>query len=190
MVFSSCMHAYNVYGPTYSILEEDAIAFMQKKASRFDFDSKENKDKIIKKISKRALRPEGIRLPSCHSTKSITISLEQVVNEDIILPCGKVLARKGQKYNPLKILPRSNKGLVFIDGTNKNHIKMAKSLIDDNDSLKIVLVNGSVKDVSETLDIDIYFDQGGKIIDKFDVSCVPSILKRDNNNLLLSEVLL
>lgn len=102
-----------------------------------------------------------------------------VLNKDIKNANGDVIAKKGTKINPLDDI-NFNERLVFINGDNPHQINWALQVIQKNrhhhSVIKIILVNGNIKDTSRALKTHVYFDQYGRLCQHFKIIHTPTLL--------------
>ena len=111
-----------------------------------------------KVLAKSAANPKPVEgITETKNPKSHFYTPCYTAEKDIADHEGKLIVKKGASYNPLEHTQPSSK-LLFIDGTNKNHIAWATahSLTD-----KIILIKGSPLDLEVQLKRPIYFDQKG-----------------------------
>ncbi len=106
------------------------------------------------------------------------------VKEDIKDHNDKVIIKKGAIFNPLKTM-KVNEKLIFIDGTEKEHLKWAKSLGKGH---KWILVKGNPMKLEKRYKIPIYFDQYGVLVKTFDIKNVPAKVSQDKERLKIEEI--
>ena len=199
--FISFSYAKNVgtIGQIYSIDEEDFLefiegraVFMQEMGALSDLkQTMHNKAEIYRDRPKPVA---GVMIAS--QTKSWLYDPSIVLDHDVITPDGKIIAKNGQRINPLDYVPLK-KTLIFYDADDKKErewvVKLDKKL-KGND--KLILVNGSVLSEENRLSKSIYFDQEGKLTSKFNIQHVPAIVEQiektdqTNNFLKITEVAL
>jgi conjugal transfer pilus assembly protein TraW len=131
-----------------------------------------------------------------------------VLDEDIILPCGKVLHRAGTVINPLDHMSWSGR-LIFIDARDKEQVQwLQKELVyleenqvkevnanastdkatGENTNTKIILTGGKPFEIENMLDRKVYFDQFGELTGKFNIQNVPAIAEQDGKMLKITEI--
>ncbi|MBN8828907.1 MAG: type-F conjugative transfer system protein TraW [Sphingobacteriia bacterium] len=109
-----------------------------------------------------------------------------VVNEDIYDHHNNIIARKGDKHNPLDNVNLS-KELIFINGTNIKQIEYVKQQIKNQKNFKIILVKGNPKKLSEKLEKGVFFDQFGALTNKLGIKAVPCKVSQENKMLKIEE---
>lgn len=80
--------------------------------------------------------------------------------------------------------------LYFIDGDNPAQMKWVKQQLAGQVNFKVILVNGNIRDSSNTLDEPVYFDQYGTLTTKFGFEHTPVRISRDDRTLKVEEVAL
>ena len=69
--------------------------------------------------------------------------------------------------------------------TMKNRLNGIKSFKPETQMVKIILLNGNLREVTEKLDTDLYFDQNGALAKRFGIKAVPSVIDEMPNQKLL-----
>lgn len=136
-----------------------------------------------------------------------------ILEEDVVLPCGKVLYKAGVRVNPLEKMDLERR-IFFIDARDEEQIAWLKENIvavmsgEDDASEKsaseqgtsnerekqiiqdmVVLVGGSPIEQTEELGMPVYFDQNdGILTSKWHIKAVPAIVEQDGNLLKITEI--
>ncbi len=204
-------------GMTFEVKEEGFVAMMQRRLK--DVNSPEHEQKMKDLVKKRVEEPVPVSSIT-RATKTVSHSYDPtyVLDEDVVLPCGKLLYPQGTRVNPLDHMSWDGT-LVFIDGRDKEQIEWAvknyfkvlhtseakdnikgqsstinlASLVssdekDNNDGSKIVLIAGRPLDLEKKTGSSIYFDQAGVLTKKFNIAHVPAIVKQDGKYLKITEI--
>lgn len=138
-----------------------------------------------KVLAKSAAHPKPVEgITEAKSPKSYLYTPCYTAEKDITDHEGKVIVKKGVSYNPLEHSQPSSK-LLFIDGTNKDHIAWATTY---NPTDKIILINGSPLDLEADLKRPVYFDQMGCYTTAFQIEHVPAKVSTQGKSLLIEEV--
>ena len=177
-------------GNTFPIKEEGFIAMIQRKLKNINIDEHQGKMRThAKKKVEEPLPVTGIT----KATKTISHSFDPsyILQEDVILPCGKVLYRVGEAINPLDHMSWNGK-LLFIDARDKEQVEwvLGKHFGTDeqNTNNKIVLIAGKPLKLEEELQQPIYFDQLGELTTKFNIAHVPAVVKQEGRDLKVTEI--
>ena len=175
--------ALEVLGPTYPIAEENAIDTIKKnlaaQAASGELAKKQEQAKqaIIDKTLN--LPPvEGLTLANQHEVRYFDPSIQ--VAEDIRTPDGVLIAAKGEIRNPLDVMPLTKK-LFFFDGRDKDQVNLAKRLAATHKlDFVPILTAGSWADLSKEMGTAVYFDQMGKMSQRYGLTQVPVLLQQEN----------
>jgi len=108
------------------------------------------------------------------------------VEQDILDYKGNVIARAGQRVNPLDFVTVRQK-LVFIDGDDKDQMSWALRRFDDQ-SAKLIMVKGAPLDAMTLHQRRFYFDQGGFLVGRFGIRAVPAVVEPNGKTMKVSEI--
>lgn len=165
-----------VVGKTYEIKERNALEEVKERAANIDM-KKVYLDKRGEWIKKARVTP----LPTALVDQTRTAIPWGVAPKDIFDKNGKLLYKKGFKFNPLKWLSMTFKLYVV----NEEHIEWVKPLLKPMD--RVILNVGDLSTSREKLGRDIFIlDEPFK--QKMNVEKVPSIISQNKHNLLIREV--
>lgn len=180
-------------GQIFPIAEPDMLDFI---AQRLDSMQKSGeldrlKAQAIARVKEHAVRPPPVRGLSPAIVDHINVyDPTFVANQTITDMQGNVIVHKGDRVNPLEKIP-FNETLFFLDGDNKAQVTWVKAQLSALATpFKVILVNGNIKDVSDTLDERVYFDQAGVLTTKFGFEHTPAVVSRADNHLQVKEVVL
>lgn len=188
-----CAEAKNlgVFGQTYPIVEEDFLEFIQNRLMTMQQNGEWQalQNKLRDSAAKKADRPQPVLsvsktlvTTSWHYDPSITVPYDLHDSE------GHVFAIAGTTINPLNYVALS-KTLIFYDADDKTQVKWVQKRNSElNAKTKLILVNGSVTSQEKIFHQRIYFDQQGKLVEKFHITHVPAELKQEEGHLTISEV--
>lgn len=138
-----------------------------------------------KVLAKSAANPKPVEgITEAKNPKSHLYTPCYTAEKDITDHEGQVIVKKGASYNPLEHSQPASK-LLFIDGTNKDHIAWATT---HNPTDKIILINGSPLNLEAELKRPIYFDQMGCYTTAFQIEHVPAKVSTQGKSLLIEEV--
>lgn len=182
---------HGVYGELFSIAEENMIEVLKRRLLQLKESGKldEVQQEFQQKAKRSVLEPKSVThiTPTTHP-RVFYVDPTLVIEGDIVLPegipsAGHVLARKGDRINPLHTLKLS-KGLLFIDGDDEAQQQFAREHVHQFD---IVLVKGKPLDLEATLKLPIFFDQGGIITKRYGINHVPATMEADGDRLKFTE---
>lgn len=180
-------------GPVYRIKETNLLHFFYEKLQYLSKTGKvsELQQKFAKRIEHNITTPAGINLPKALKNSTRLFNPSITLPKDIKNEQGIIIAKSGMMINPLNYIKLS-KELVFINGDNANEISFAEQKLNENLNNKIILVNGNIKQVNLKLKsiAPVYFDQNARLINSFNITATPSVIKQVANRLQITEVAL
>ena len=195
---------FGTKGHTYQIIEQPFLRMIDERLQKVDM--KKEQEKMTAIVKDRVANPrvvEGL-LPA---TKSRVFYFDPTytLEEDVVLPCGKILHKAGTKVNSLEHMDL-NRRLFFIDSRETAQIKWLKeqlattkaeisnNLADQKEPIedRIILVAGSVFKLKEELGKEhenkVYFDQNGELTLKFGIKASPTVVVQDGLQLKIEEL--
>jgi len=187
---------------TFPVVEEGFIAMIKRKLGNVDIEKERLKMEHIARD--RIETPPAVEgIVRATQNKIFYYDPTYTLEEDAVLPCGKVLYRAGTKVNPLDHMTLDRR-MLFIDARDKPQVEWIKEQIldaakrddkENNIEDRIILVGGSVfklKDELELLDPahreKVYFDQAGELTGKFGIKATPSIAQQEGSVLKIEEI--
>ena len=158
---------------------------IQEKSLKEVVEKRSRQSAPLKAQSLENYKPKAIdRITEARSKKTFYFEPSHTATEDVRDTEGRIVVKKGERAFPLKTIHLSS-GLIFIDGTQKSHLKFAS---EQKGLFKWVLVKGDPLKLERALDRPMYFDQGGKITKRLGISCVPSVVVQEGSRLKIEEV--
>lgn len=159
---------HEVSGPVYEASEEDMLGALEEKAKETLRSGEWGRE--MAKIRERAMlaadRPEGVPLPrSTRRTKTVEPLPDR-------LPEG----------HPLKAaLADFERRYLLVDATDPRALQWTKKTLAVTDperlrTLRVVLVNGSVREAGESLGTRVWFDARGALSRRFGLSAQPALV--------------
>ncbi|MHB1948905.1 MAG: type-F conjugative transfer system protein TraW [Gammaproteobacteria bacterium] len=192
VIFTNC-YASNlgIFGQVYSISEEDFLSFIQKRILEMQKNGELNKiqNQFRQNVERHADRPMPVNSVSVATeNKTWRYDPSITIPYDLRDAEGRVIAPAGTTVNPLKYINLHHL-LIFFDGDDSKQIEIVKKAeILFKGKTKLILTNGSVINTEKQFNKPIYFDQEGKLINKFNIQHVPAIVEQDGSVLKISEV--
>lgn len=92
-----------------------------------------------------------------------------ILDQDVFLPCGKLLHKAGARVNPLEHMDLSRR-LLFIDGREAQQISWLKEQLIPSHADKV------------------YFDQAGELTSKFGIKASPAVVEQNGKVLKVQEI--
>lgn len=182
---------HGVHGELFEIAEEDMIEVLMRRLTQLKESGKleEFQQEFQEKAKRSVLEPKAVAgiTPTTHE-RVFYVDPTLTIEGDIILPegmrhAGHVLAKKGDRINPLHTL-KPHKGLLFIDGDDAAQQQFALTYAHQ---FEIVLVKGKPIELESSLNVPIFFDQGGLITKRYGINHVPAKMEIDGDRLKFTE---
>ncbi len=190
-VSSAVAKEFGLRSHCFPIKEESFLEMVQRKLKAIDLEKENEKmQKIARERIQNPLPVFGL-LPATVD-REFFYDPSYTLQEDIILPCGRILHKAGSKVNPLDHIDLDG-DLFFIDGRVEGQIKWLQNELSSASSDaegfagKIILVGGSVFKLQEILGRIVYFDQNGELTTKFGIKASPANVKQDGKMLKIRE---
>ena len=181
-----------VRGAVFPVTEPDLFAEIAGKLARLE--AAGEIDRINERLRQRALasaeRPSSVPgLTRTDTPRRFHVDPTITVLEDIITPDGQLIARAGERFNPLDYVPM-RQTLLFFDGEDERQVAWAKDRLHDGEALfSPILVAGPVLELTRDWERQVFFDQGGTLTTRFGITQVPARVSRDGDLLLVEEVM-
>lgn len=178
-------------GPVYPIGEESALdtILARLKEKERTGELKRIQQEAIKRSVASAKNPkpvEGLTTVQERSQRLIdpTVTYSRAITTDD----GQIVVPAGAKINPLLVTSLS-KRLVFFDGRDKAQAEAVRKMVAKGGTkVKPILVAGSWFDTSKAWKTQVYYDQQGKLSQRFGIRAVPSVISQQGAMLLVEEV--
>lgn len=164
--------------PIYPITEPDLLQEIQNKLldKQKSGELKRLQDEAIARSKNSIRNPKPVAgLIRTQTPRQFLYDPSIIVDQDYATPDGQLIAQRGQRFNPLSVMPLETP-FLFWDGRDEEQLLVAKHYLDQYPQLKLVLVGGSWIDIQKRLDHKVYFDQAGKLVQKFGITQVPALL--------------
>ncbi|AXU98118.1 type-F conjugative transfer system protein TraW (plasmid) [Erwinia persicina] len=179
-------------GHLFTIAEPDMLTFIKQRLQAMEDSGEMAKmqKETEERVKAHAVRPTPVAgLSPAVTTRSFAFDPTFTVRETITDMQGRVIAKQGDQVNPLDRVPFSEV-LYFLDGDNRAQVAWVKKQIGGQTNFKVILVNGNIRETSDTLDEPVYFDQAGVLTTKFGFTHTPVRISRDDRVLKVEEVAL
>lgn len=181
---------FGTRGKTWAIAEPDLLSTISGKLKKAEASGEfERMNKIFAaKAKAKVNRPSPVMgLGRTNEFRKWKFDPTITVDKDVRDTKGNVIARRGQRVNPLQFVSMSQK-LIFIDGDEVGDLAWA--LKQGNAAkVKIVFVSGAPLEQMKKTNRRLYFDQTGALIKKFGIQNVPAMVKQDGQILEVSEII-
>jgi len=182
-----------IAGEIYPIQEEDLLDFILHRLEVLQKNGQwqQLQNQFRANVAKHADRPQPvISLSKAMKSKSWFYDPSISVPYDLKDMSGRVFAKAGTTVNPLNVITIHN-ALIFFDGDDKEQVAWVDRLNQKlSGKTKLILVNGSVANQVDHFHQPIYFDQAGRLTNKFSIRHVPATVMQYKDRLKISEIAL
>ncbi len=180
-----------VVGPTYQIVERDALELITSKLKQMEQSGElaqyqeDYKNKVVDSIE----HPKPLTgFKSTDAARTHYYDPTIVTQKDIVDATGKIIYPRGTRVNPLDYIGW-NTYLLFVDGRDEKQLEFTKKIVATSDRpVKVVLVAGEPMALMRKWKSSVYFDQGGKLIKRFSIAQVPAIVRQEGKRLRIDEL--
>lgn len=181
---------FGMAGHVFNIKEKNLLEAIQEKLNALEASGEllDAQRAIQEKINHHATHPKPVAsVNDAQEDRHFYFDPTVTVPFDLKDHKGKIFFIKGQKVNPLDMLPM-HEVLYFINGENETQLEWVKQRITSN-SL-IILTKGVPHEVHEAIGETIYFDQGGELVKKLGIKAVPAKVSQYEKKLKIEEIAL
>ena len=184
-------------GNTFKIEEEAFTQMMKRKLAEIDMEAA--REKMQKIAIDRVENPAPvIGITVVTENRTFYFDPTYTLDEDAVLPCGKILHKAGTTVNPLEHMDL-NRRLFFVDSREatqvewlqeqlNNPLPEQKEPVED----RIILVGGSVfklkEDLGQKHEDKVYFDQSGELTTRFGIKHSPAIASQEGLKIRIDEI--
>lgn len=146
---------------------------------------KVDQELFVKKMQKAFREPKAIEIAPAKKERSFFFDPSFSFEEDLFNHEGKLIASKGQVFNPLE-QHFLQEMIVFFDARDEKELQWALS---QKNSLWILL-GGSPLDLQERFDRPVFFDQMGLLSKKLGIQARPARVFQEGKGLRVEELCL
>ena len=188
---------FGTQGHSYQITEQEFLQMIAERLKKIDM--KKEQEKMQSLVRDRVENPRTVEaVKPATATRSFYFDPTYTLDQDVVLPCGKILHKAGTKVNPLEHMDL-NRRLLFIDTRRIEQVKwlmeeLDKPLLGRKEPVedRVILVGGSPSTLKELLKDEhknkVYFDQGGELTKRFGITGSPAVLVQEGLRLKIDEI--
>lgn len=178
-------------GPTYPIGEPHLLDDLQQRLHRLDA-SGELDQRITqsRQRSKAAVqRPAPVAgLVSTRTPRTFFFDPSFTLDRNVLDAQGHLLFAAGARQNPLDVVSLSSH-LLFFDARDARQRDQARQLIAHyHGRIKPILVGGSYLELMQAWQRPVYFDQQGRLTQRFGITQVPALVSQQGTRLRIDEL--
>jgi conjugal transfer pilus assembly protein TraW len=164
------------WGETYPVMEEDFLQFIFKRLKTLeDKGSLHRAEQTwVMTVKAHSQRPRPVsQLSTTNTPQRFTVDCRVQLKEPLRDADNRVLVPAGKMINPLEYVSLKAP-LLFLDADDEKQRQWAKNQLDLFPRAKIILVKGDVAQSAKEFIHRIYFDQDGRLTQKFHLAHIPS----------------
>lgn len=184
-------HDFGVMGTTYEIKEKSMLTLIMERLhflKSTGFIEKQNEE-MLNQVKSYIHNPAPVKnINKTEKPRTFYYDPTLLVQEDIYATDGKLMHKRGTKFNPADYVPLK-KVLVFFDANDSAQVDWLKEWEKTSDAQLIkILVDGAIKEKMQDWQERLYFDQKGLITSRLGIKHVPAIVKQEGSKLRIDEV--
>ena len=188
---------FGTQGHSYQITEQEFLQMIAERLKKIDM--KKEQEKMQSLVRDRVETPRAVEaVKPATATRSFYFDPTYTLDQDVVLPCGKILHKAGTQVNPLEHMDL-NRRLLFIDARRIEQVKwlmekLDKPVPDRKEALedRVILVGGSPSTLKELLKGEhknkVYFDQNGELTTRFGITGSPAVVVQEGLRLKIDEI--
>ena len=176
-----------IRGETWAIAEPDLLQVLEARLQELERsgDLAKLEDEARARARVRVEVPEPVAgIAPAVRRHSRRIDPSVVLDRDVHLANGRLLAAAGTRLNPLEHVPL-HRDLLFIDGRREAEVDWA---LEHAEPSTIVLLAGRPLDLARRHGRSFFFDQGGRFATRFGLAGTPVLVEQEGLHLRLTEV--
>jgi len=154
------------------------------KAGLIETQQQQFKDQVKKSMQ----RPKPYFLPTTTQSTTFYFDPSITATKDIKDAQGHIIIKSGTKVNPLDRVSLS-KTLLFLNADEPFQVCWLQRQLANDADAKIILIQGDIFRISEQLNSSLYFDQGGSLSKKLQLTHVPARITQADQQLKITEAL-
>ncbi len=177
-------------GATYPIAEQDFLQAIQAEVQQKIQSGEWAKwqEQQVATLRTYADRPTPVSgLTPAQETRSWLYDPTMILPYDIHDNHNHLIKANGSRFNPLDTLTWSN-ALIFYDGGNPQQVAWAQQMDQQyRGKTKLILVNGSISEQMQNFQKQVYFDQGGHLVTRLNITHLPALVVQEGKQLKITE---
>lgn len=182
---------YGQQGAVWPVVEPDLLAQIDARLAHLEKagETARLNQELKRRTIARVNRPEPVAgLGAAAATRSWRFDPTITVDRNIADDKGRVIIAAGTRVDPLDTVPL-RAPLVFLDGDDPVQLAWAARRFGGTRA-KLILVRGAPLELMKARQRRFYFDQGGKLTEKFGIKAVPARVRQNGRVLEISEIAL
>lgn len=182
---------YGQLGATFPVIEPDLLATVEGRlrAAQASGEMDRVNAAFAQRVAARVRRPAPVDgVTAAETPRSWTYDPAITIDHDVRDQKGNLIASAGQRINPLDFVG-FRQSLVFVDGDDPEQLDWATKRYADA-AAKIIFVSGSPFEAMTARSRRFYFDQEGRLTQRFGIEHVPAVVSQTGHVLTVSEMVI
>ena len=178
-------------GQTFPIIEPDLLATIEARLMRAQATGEIDRVNagMAKRADARVRRPDPVPgISAAEESRSWTFDPAITLDHDVRDRKGQLIAAAGQRINPLDFVAM-REDLVFVNGDDRRQLDWATARFGDLKA-KIIFVSGSPLEAMTARKRRFFFDQQGKLTERFGIRHTPAVVRQAGKVLRVTETAL
>lgn len=180
---------YGQRGAVFPVIERDLLDQIHSRLTQMEKSGETARlnQELKRRTIARVSRPGPVAgLIRAHESRSWPFDPTITLAADIRGANGELIHAAGTRVNPLDSV-KLRADLLFLDGDDPAQIHWA---LRQEVNTKLILVKGAPLELMKARQRRFYFDQGGKLTEKFGITAVPARVRQNGRVLEISEIAL
>ena len=180
---------YGQRGAVFPVIERDLLEQIHTRLAQMEKSGETARlnEELKRRTIARVNRPDPVAgLIRASASRSWAFDPTIALAADIRGAKGELIHAAGTQVNPLDSV-KLRGDLLFIDGDDPSQIAWA---LGQDAHAKLILVKGAPLELMKARQRRFYFDQGGKLTQKFGIRAVPAWVRQNGRMLEVSEITL
>ena len=171
------------FGRTYPIAEKDALTEIEERARQVDWEKVMDK----RKLENFQGPPDKATLPRAQRGQVRQVDMTYTAEIDVPDGKGGILYPKGYTFNPLDFITYP-KTIIVINGNDKDQVSWFKdSEYSQQMDVTLMITEGAFGVITKKVNRTVFYATT-KIINRFQLAAVPSIIKQKGQYMEVTEV--
>ncbi|MFK4003994.1 type-F conjugative transfer system protein TraW [Qipengyuania sp. NPDC077563] len=180
---------YGQRGAVFPVIERDLLEQIHTRLAQMEKSGETARlnQELKRRTIARVNRPDPVAgLIRAHESRTWDFDPTITLAADIRGAKGELIHAAGTRVNPLdSVMLRGP--LLFLDGDDPVQIQWA---LRQDANAKLILVKGAPLELMKARQRRFFFDQGGKLTEKFGIKAVPARVRQNERILEISEIAL
>ena len=180
---------YGQRGAMFPVIERDLLEQIHTRLAQMEKSGETARlnQELKRRTIARVNRPDPVvGLIRAHESRSWPFDPTITLAADVRGAKGELIHAAGTRVNPLDSV-KLRGDLLFFDGDDPAQIAWA---LRQEANAKLILVKGAPLELMKARQRRFYFDEGGKLSEKFGIRAVPALVRQNGRMLEISEIAL